>query len=258
MVKSLGDVLPKCAREGCNNFVKTKRRKHCSGSCALTNYYSKNSSPQKGKTLSMESIEKMKETKRKNLKPRSLEVREKIRSTLKRKIKEGLIIPSQLGTKQSQETIRKRVESLKKTNNFTSKPEILFGNKIRDVFKVQLKQSYFLNGYCYDYKFGIFLFELDGSYWHSLPSSQARDIIKDSIAKENKYILIRFCLNYEKDVDKLIEDNCAALSIIFSDPYALVKDNEVYGTDYVYEGSQKVARLNCKYTVPNFDIKGVA
>lgn len=245
--------LPKCLREGCNNFVKAKNRKYCSCSCGSLDYYSKNSSPQKGKTLSSDSIEKMKETKRKNKKPRPLAVREKIRDTLKRKIKEGLIIPSQLGNKQSQETIRKRVESLKKTNNFTSKPEILFGKRVEEIFSVKLKHGYFLDGYCYDYKFGIFLFELDGSYWHSLPSLQARDIVKDDIAKTNKYVLIRFSLDYEKDVDELIEDNRMALSIIFSDTYALLANDEVYGTYHVDENFQKVAKLNCKYSISNFD-----
>lgn len=182
--------------------------------------------------------------------------RSKISNTLKEGYKNGTIKSVRKGVKVSKESIEKRKATMRQRvqegviySCSRSKPEICFGKRIEEVFNVKLTNSFFIRNYSYDFKYGIFLFELDGTYWHSLEGSIKNDEIKESLTQDYKYFLIRFNLDYMYQVDDLIRDNYEALSIIFSDRYAILKDNTIRSSEIINEELHKVVSLNCKKSV---------
>ena len=99
-----------------------------------------------------------------------------------------------------------------------SKPEIEFGKQIFKYFGIVLQPSKWIGGrvfdYCYEEK--KILFECDGSYWHSLPQVRKVDKLKDTMAIENGYTLIRYKLDFERDVVPIIVADYAMLKVLFS------------------------------------------
>ncbi|MEK6885266.1 MAG: DUF559 domain-containing protein [Nanoarchaeota archaeon] len=134
-----------------------------------------------------------------------------------------------LGIKQSEDWINKRVGNRKKNNNYihkqTTKDKISKSNSIfyntekgkniqrerrfkqntSKTSKGQLKFYYhilnkfpsaILNYPLYKYIIDVYIpeykicLEYDGDYWHSRPEVKERDSIKDKYLKENKYTII--------------------------------------------------------------------
>jgi hypothetical protein len=73
-----------------------------------------------------------------------------------------------------------------------SQIEINFLNVLKFYFGNSVLGSFELNGKIFDYKLGKkILIELDGGYWHSKEDVIKNDLIKNNIAKECGFILIR-------------------------------------------------------------------
>lgn len=90
---------------------------------------------------------------------------------------------------------------------YRSKQEIIFEKLIKDKFNVQLEDSFWLNGKCFDFKVPNknILIELDNSYWHSKLEAIENDKYKDKLAKDNNFILYRF--RFEKESKLIIDKN---------------------------------------------------
>ncbi len=248
-----------CLNPSCNKKfqAKGKDRKYCSHKCAnvvITKNLVRNkkvsesnkgktisfearqkiSASQKGKKISPTTIEKMKKTKAKNKKPRSLETRRKISATLKRKIASGEIIHSQLGKKRpcTEERRRKISESAKKwwqkhkgekrnidyknrkvRNTSRSKSEKAWGDYIERIYNIKLEHSFKLDRFIYDYKYKNFLFEIDGSYWHR--NTLEKDQIKTSVADDYGFIIYRFMLDTSREALESIKYYKNYLDFIF-------------------------------------------
>ena len=96
-----------------------------------------------------------------------------------------------------------------------SKMEVAWGVIVEQSFNISLERSFWLGGRCFDYKFKNYLFELDGSYWHRTEEHKKRDLLKNEIAKNNGYDLIRFPIETAKDALVSIHKNWELLGIIF-------------------------------------------
>lgn len=73
-----------------------------------------------------------------------------------------------------------------------SQLEINFLNVLKFYFNNSVQSSFELEGKIFDYKLGKkILIELDGEYWHSKNDAIQNDLVKDKIAKDNNFILIR-------------------------------------------------------------------
>ena len=139
------------------------------------------------------------------------------KSSEARKGKKRKPMSEELKKKQSEihKAIIKNSENIKFRR---SKPEIELGKQIEKIFGIILPHSKRLDGrvfdYCYEPK--KILIESDGKFWHSTPRAKIVDQEKNEIAKNNGYILIRYTLNYEKDVKPFIQDHYEELKQIFS------------------------------------------
>jgi very-short-patch-repair endonuclease len=82
-----------------------------------------------------------------------------------------------------------------------SQLEINFLNVLKFYFGQSIVGSFEIDGKIFDYKLGrSILIELDGDYWHSKEEVVKNDLIKNKIAKEKGYILIRVS---DKEVKKI-------------------------------------------------------
>lgn len=73
-----------------------------------------------------------------------------------------------------------------------------YGNKIQRQFKIDNK--------IYDYILGDkILIEYDGTYWHNSEYAIANDKIKDQIAIDNGYVIIRISDDKSRDIETLIK-----------------------------------------------------
>ena len=82
-----------------------------------------------------------------------------------------------------------------------SQIEINFLNILKFYFGQSITGSFEIDGKIFDYKLGKnILIELDGDYWHSKEKNIKNDLIKNKIAKERGYILIRVS---DKEVKKI-------------------------------------------------------
>jgi len=97
-----------------------------------------------------------------------------------------------------------------------SKSEIEFGNKIKEIFGIELKSSYWLKGKIYDYRVphNMNLIETDGTYWHSTQKQIENDKYKNQLAKNSGYTLYRFKLDSVNEVEKLVQENYSLLEKI--------------------------------------------
>ncbi|MFA5397641.1 MAG: DUF559 domain-containing protein [Methanogenium sp.] len=248
-----------CQNQACRKEFKARERnrKYCSHICAnvvITKSLERNkkvsisnkgrivstktrlqlSLLQKGKKPSPESIQKMKETKLRNKKPRTLETRLKIKNTLKRKITSGEIKPSQLGKKspcpeerrlkisksaklwwENHKGVKRNIDyvNMKHSNVSRSRSEIAWGEYIERIYDVKLTHSFKLDRFIYDYRYKKFLFEIDGSYWHK--NTLERDLLKTDIADDNGFILYRFTVDNIKEALESIKYHKNYLDFIF-------------------------------------------
>lgn len=82
-----------------------------------------------------------------------------------------------------------------------SQIELDFLNVLKFYFGKSVQHGFDLENKNFDYKLGKkILIELDGEYWHSKEDVKNNDIIKNKIAKDNGYILVRIS---DKHVKKL-------------------------------------------------------
>lgn len=92
-----------------------------------------------------------------------------------------------------------------------SQIEMNFLNVLKFYFK-NVVHSFELEGKFFDYKIGNILIELDGEYWHSKEKTQLNDKLKDKIAKNNNFILIRVSdknvtsINFLNKIQKIYEE----------------------------------------------------
>ncbi|MFA5395628.1 MAG: NUMOD3 domain-containing DNA-binding protein [Methanogenium sp.] len=96
-----------------------------------------------------------------------------------------------------------------------SKSELEWGNFVQQLFKINLQHSFWLDGYCFDYKYQNYLFELDGSYWYTLPNTIKKDKLKEQLAKEKNFILLRFTIDTPLQAKESITQNFNLLQSIF-------------------------------------------
>jgi very-short-patch-repair endonuclease len=83
-----------------------------------------------------------------------------------------------------------------------SQLEINFLTVLKFYFNNAVSSSFELDGKIFDYKLGKkILIELDGEYWHSNDKAIENDKIKNEIAKENGYILVRVSDSGVKDLE---------------------------------------------------------
>lgn len=83
-----------------------------------------------------------------------------------------------------------------------SQIEMDFLNVLKFYFDKSVEHGFDLEGKNFDYRLGKrILIELDGEYWHSKEDVKNNDIIKDKIAKENNYVLIRVNEKYVKTLE---------------------------------------------------------
>jgi hypothetical protein len=92
-------------------------------------------------------------------------------------------------------------------NHFISLSELDFGKVVKEVFGIELINSFLIENRVFDYKIPNknILIELDSSYWHSSEADRKNDQYKNELAKNNGYILFRFRLDRIRDVRPLIE-----------------------------------------------------
>jgi very-short-patch-repair endonuclease len=85
-----------------------------------------------------------------------------------------------------------------------SKIEIEFLNVLKFYFGNSVTHNFSVNGKSFDFKLGKkILIELDGEYWHSKKEVKINDSLKNEIAKENGYTLIRISDRHVKNIDFL-------------------------------------------------------
>lgn len=113
------------------------------------------------------------------------------------------------------EMVRKSLCSRGSDFRRSSKSEIAWGKRIEERFGIQLKPSVWIGGRCFDFCWNKILFELDGSFWHSFERKQRVDKLKDDIARDNGYTLIRFQLDRVADVERVVTSNLTKLKQIF-------------------------------------------
>lgn len=83
-----------------------------------------------------------------------------------------------------------------------SQIELDFLNVLKFYFGKSVQHSFDLDNKNFDYKLGKnILIELDGEYWHSKEDVKNNDIIKNKIAKDNGFILIRVNDKHVKKIE---------------------------------------------------------
>ena len=86
----------------------------------------------------------------------------------------------------------------------SSQIEIDFLNILKFYFGDDVEHSFLLDGKIFDYKLGLnLLIELDGVYWHDNETAKNNDILKNNIAKNNNYLLLRFNDKEIKNIETL-------------------------------------------------------
>ena len=83
---------------------------------------------------------------------------------------------------------------------FNTKPEEKMG-LILNKLGLKFKRQFYLKGKVYDFYLPDYntLIEVDGEYWHNYPNGTINDLIKNFLAFENNYKLLRF---WTKDILK--------------------------------------------------------
>jgi len=81
-----------------------------------------------------------------------------------------------------------------------SKSAKAFIRRIEEVFDVKLTREFKIGRKSYDAKWRTLLIEIDGTYWHSHPEMILRDRLKEEIAREHGYRLIRIRVDTLEDV----------------------------------------------------------
>jgi hypothetical protein len=123
------------------------------------------------------------------------------------------------GQKKSVKTIKKWKDTIEKNNikevwrqkllqnrlagkyGYISKLETQILDALEKQNNIKIERQFALQGGLYDGHYDKYLFEVDGSYWHSLPYVIQNDLKKDKIAIVNGFELIR--LRSLKDINKL-------------------------------------------------------
>lgn len=129
------------------------------------------------------------------------------------------LITSHLGQKKSVATVKKWKDTIERKNikevwrqkllqnrlagkyESVSKFETQILDELEKQNNIKIERQFALQGKLYDGHCGKYLFEIDGSYWHSLPRVIENDFKKDKIAKDSGFELIR--LKSLKDISKL-------------------------------------------------------
>lgn len=81
-----------------------------------------------------------------------------------------------------------------------SKSAKAFMRRIEEVFNIRLVTEFRIGRKYYDAKWRNLLIEIDGKYWHAHPEVILRDRLKEEIAKENGYRLVRIKVNTIEEV----------------------------------------------------------
>jgi hypothetical protein len=96
-----------------------------------------------------------------------------------------------------------------------SKVEKAFGEALENTYNIKLHKSYWLARKCFDFKFGGYLIESDGTYWHSTPEQLANDKLKEEIADRYGLTLIRIKLDKIRQIPAVLLDNKEVFDNIF-------------------------------------------
>lgn len=181
----------------CKNPRKIYQKKYCSDKCAREGWkvnkdrIKKILGKNKGKVRTVEQREKIRQIR---LGTKASEETRKKMSVMRRGV-----LNANFGnhlTEAQKENLRNHnVRRSKENPNFNrSKSEIAWGKIVEALFDIALEHSVWLEGRCFDYRYQNYLFEIDGTYWHSLPHVQKIDQLKNKIAEDHGYKLYRFSI----------------------------------------------------------------
>ena len=101
------------------------------------------------------------------------------------------------------------IERIKKGCNGSFKPsqsETAFLDALEKLFGTKFERQFELGGRFFDGRDGNLLIEVDGKRYHILPKQQKVDVLKNKIAEDNGYTLIRFNISNMNDVHKFAEE----------------------------------------------------
>ena len=122
----------------------------------------------------------------------------------------------------TQEQLRKQSISMSNTiktkgrkGAHVSESEIMWGKKIEKIFSIKLTSSKWIEGKCFDYLYKNYLIEIDGERWHRTEEQLRNDQLKNKIAEEKGFTLVRFNVNEIKQVDSSIKRDFDRLKEIF-------------------------------------------
>ena len=130
----------------------------------------------------------------------------------RRKERDGYICSPEAREKISQKTLK-----MYKNGKFkiqSNSASLLF-DQLEKIFDIKLEREHLLKDKLYDAKWKNYLFESDGSYWHSRDGAKENDEYKNKLAQENNYHLFRFKNNSIEDVKNIIDQNYDLFKSIF-------------------------------------------
>ena len=84
---------------------------------------------------------------------------------------------------------------------YISKSATSFLDKIEQYFNIHIEREFPIKYRYFDGRYKHFLIEVDGEYWHSDPNQKQIDTLKDTIARESGFTLIRCIVNNLKEVE---------------------------------------------------------
>lgn len=117
---------------------------------------------------------------------------------------------SHLGKKLSEEQKRKIREATirymkQHPNDLISMSATVFLDVLEKIFDTKFEREFELGGRFFDGKDGNLLVEVDSRYFHNTEKGRNADIIKNEIANNNGYTLVRFNINDMRDVHDFAE-----------------------------------------------------
>lgn len=113
--------------------------------------------------------------------------------------------------------LHKKVKAKHYFKNSVSASETEFLNRVEKMFDVTINRQFPLEYWFYDGQYGMHLFEIDGTKFHSRPKSKKRDAVKDEVAKRYGFQLHRIKLDRVRDVTLAIMENTNTLNKIFNE-----------------------------------------
>jgi hypothetical protein len=88
-----------------------------------------------------------------------------------------------------------------------SKSETIFLDKLAELLNKPIERQYSLRSKLFDGKIDNVLIEVDGEYWHRTKEQKNNDELKNTLAKEEGFELIRIPIRRIEQVEKVISSN---------------------------------------------------